>query len=114
MFLSMSDIMYQVGSLQVKTDSNVYSDLKIITGMQHTDVQQTIRKMEQMGKAPLQGKKTPLGAMKLGGSLLVKDPSKATEECNICGFKSTIKGIRFGSYLHTAFNENAFSQIRYL
>lgn len=59
---------------------------------QTTDIQQTIRKMELLGKASLQGKRTPLGRMKLGGSFLVKDPTKATEECKVCGFKSTIKG----------------------
>ena len=76
----------------------------VVLGTQHTDVQQTIRKMELLGKAPLQGKRTPLGRMKLGGSFLVKDPSKATEECNICGFKSTIKGITFESIFSDRFD----------
>ena len=52
-----------------------------------------IKKIQAERKVPLKGK-SPLGRMKLGGSLLVKNPSKLTHECKTCGFKSTEQGFK--------------------
>ncbi len=59
-----------------------------IAGCKVTDAQKTLRKMELLG----QGRDVDKPRMKLGGTFLVKNPSKATHECDTCGYRSSMKG----------------------